>query len=107
MSDQRLFLGIDVGTGSSKAVLATADGTVIDSARATHQVAFPHADWAEFDADVGWAEIAQLCRELFSRHDPTLGAGVCVSAMGPCLVVTDDDLRPLRPTILYGRKSVV
>lgn len=97
-----LFLGIDVGTGSSKAVLATADGTVVDGARASHQVDFPRADWAEFDANVGWTELASLCAELFSRQDASAVAGVCVSAMGPCLILTDDKLQPLRPAILYG-----
>lgn len=97
------FLGIDVGTGSSKAVLVDADGIVLDTARVSHEVSLPRPDWAEFDAaGVGWPEVARLCRELFSRHDPTSVAGVCVSAMGPCLVVTDEDLTPLRPTILYG-----
>lgn len=97
-----LFLGIDVGTGSSKAVLAGGDGRIIASARVTHQVAFPHPDWAEFDALVGWSEIGRLCGQLFSRNDASSVAGVCVSAMGPCLVVSDEALRPMRPTILYG-----
>lgn len=102
MTSEPLFLGIDVGTGSSKAVLATAVGEIVDTARVTHQVSFPHPDWAEFDALVGWSEIGTLCAELFSRNDAGRVAGVCVSAMGPCLVVTDEELRPLRPTILYG-----
>jgi xylulokinase len=29
-------------------------------------------------------------------------AGMGVSGVGPCLVLCDDDLRPLRPAILYG-----
>jgi xylulokinase len=35
---------------------------------------------------------------------PTVGrlAAMCVSGVGPCLVLCDDDLRPLRPAILYG-----
>ncbi len=27
---------------------------------------------------------------------------MCVSGVGPCLVLCDDDLTPLRPAILYG-----
>ncbi|NKX50206.1 sugar kinase, partial [Arthrobacter deserti] len=59
-----------------------------------------------FDAEgTGWADVASLCRELFSRHDAGSVAGVGVSAMGPSLVVTDEDLVPPRPAILYGIDS--
>lgn len=101
-----LFLGIDIGTGSGKAVLADASGVVLDTSRVRHEVALPRPDWAEFDAEgVGWTEVQGLCRELFSRHSPERVKGVCISAMGPCLVVTDEQLTPLRPTILYGIDS--
>ncbi|HEX2248351.1 MAG TPA: FGGY family carbohydrate kinase, partial [Arthrobacter sp.] len=98
-----MFLGIDIGTGSSKAVLADAEGQVLGSATITHDVAYPRPGWAEFDAEGGaWADVVRLCRELFSRHDAGAVAGMCVSAMGPSLVVTDETLTPLRPAILYG-----
>lgn len=98
-----MFLGIDVGTGSSKAVLAGSDGSIVDTAAITHQVSLPRPGWAEFDAETAWwAEVAALCTELFSRNDPALVAGVAVSGLGPCLVVTDAEFRPLRPAILYG-----
>ncbi|HXF02489.1 MAG TPA: FGGY family carbohydrate kinase, partial [Arthrobacter sp.] len=98
-----MFLGVDIGTGSSKAVLTDAEGRVLDSATVMHDVSYPRPGWAEFDAESGaWAEVVRLCRELFSRNDAGAVAGVCVSAMGPCLVVTDENLTPLRPAILYG-----
>ena len=52
MSD--LFLGIDVGTGSSKAVLATADGTVVATAIRKHGLSLPRPGWAEMDAEQIW-----------------------------------------------------
>lgn len=98
-----MFLGIDLGTGSSKAVLADLDGSIVDSATITHQVSLPRPGWAEFDAEnTWWAEVIGLCRELFSRNDAAGVAGLAVSGMGPCLVVTDADFTPLRPAILYG-----
>lgn len=98
-----MFLGIDLGTGSSKAVLANADGSVVDTATIKHQVSLPRPGWAEFDAEnTWWAEVISLCGELFARHDPAAVAGVSISGMGPCLVVTDADFMPLRPAILYG-----
>lgn len=98
-----MFLGIDVGTGSSKAVLVDAAGKLLDSASVAHEMTMPHPGWAEFDAEaVWWAEVCQLSRSLLSRNDAAAVEGVCVSGMGPCLVVTDADFRPLRPAILYG-----
>lgn len=98
-----MFLGIDIGTGSSKAVLVRADGVVVDSADVNHSISLPRPDWAEIDAEgIVWPEIRALCADLFSRNDASSVKGVSVSAMGPCLVVTDDLLTPLRPTILYG-----
>lgn len=100
-----MFLGVDVGTGSSKAVLVDATGRIVDSATRSHEISLPRPDWAEFDAVEAWTELATLCEELFARNDISALAGVCVSAMGPCLIVTDEALVPLRPAILYGIDS--
>lgn len=98
-----MFLGIDIGTGSSKAVLVTADGRITDTATVRHQVSLPHPGQAEFDAEgIWWAEIRDLCAQLFAHRSAQGLAGVCVSGMGPSLVVTDADFTPLRPAILYG-----
>jgi xylulokinase len=101
MSD--VFLGIDLGTGSSKGIVATPDGTVLATAARPHGMSLPRPGWAEVDAEqVWWADIAALCRELTARAAPHRIAGVCVSGVGPCALICDDDLRPLRPAILYG-----
>lgn len=96
------LLGVDVGTASSKAVLARPDGTVLAVAETPHALSLPRPGWAEHDAeDVWWADLVELCA--------TLGAdalaeveGVCVSGVGPCALPCDADGRPLRPAILYG-----
>jgi len=100
-----MFLGVDIGTGSSKAVLVDASGRIVDTATLSHEISLPRPNWAEFDALKAWSELASLCAELFARNDASKVAGVCVSAMGPCLIVTDESLTPLRPAILYGIDS--
>lgn len=95
------FLGIDIGTGSSKGVLVDASGTVVRQARRDHVTASPHPGWFEHDADgVWWADLVALCRELLDGTEPP--DAVCVSGIGPAVVVTGEDDRPLRPAILYG-----
>lgn len=101
MSD--LVLGVDIGTGSTKAVLARADGTVVATAVRAHEGAMrmPRPDHAEMDADaVWWADVVAVCRELLV--DGRTVAAVCVSGLGPCLLLTDAGGTPVRPAILYG-----
>lgn len=96
------LLGIDVGTSSTKGVLASPDGRVLGTAVRQHQTSMPRPGWAEHDAEaIWWAEVSSVSRELLAGRDVRL-AGVCVSGIGPCLLVTDEAGRPLRPAILYG-----
>jgi len=98
---RELLLGIDIGTSSTKALLARPDGTVVGTARRAHRIDRPRPGWAEQDAEaVWWPEVAGLCRELVAAHGAP--AAVCVSGMGPCLLPADSDGRALRPAILYG-----
>jgi len=99
---QELLLGIDIGTASTKGVLARPDGEVVASASRAHEMALPRPGWAEMDAEaIWWGDVVAVSRELVDEADGTVEA-VCVSGLGPSLVVTDADTRPLREAILYG-----
>ncbi len=99
---EELLLGLDIGSSSSKAVLAQADGTVVATAQREHPLSFPHPGWVEHDAEeIWWGDFCALVHEF---EEPALAAvrGVCVSGIGPCLLPADRAGRPLRPAILYG-----
>jgi xylulokinase len=97
------LVGIDLGTASSKGVLARLDGTIAATAARSHGVDYPRPGWAEVDADaVWWADVVQISRELALAAGGGRIAGVCVSGVGPCLLLCDGRLRPVRPAILYG-----
>jgi xylulokinase len=97
-----VVLGLDIGTASSKAVLARPDGTVVANAQRPHRLSLPQPGWAEHDPEVDWWEdVRALCAELVPQAGAAL-AGVCVSGIGPCIAVCDSAVRPLRPAILYG-----
>lgn len=110
-----MYLGIDIGTGSTKAVLTDRDGRILAQASRTHRADMPAPGHVEFDAEgVWWEEVASLSRELLrggaaagqragtAGVDPSALRGVAVSGLGPCLVLTDETFTPLRPAILYG-----
>ncbi|HEY1626405.1 MAG TPA: FGGY family carbohydrate kinase [Streptosporangiaceae bacterium] len=101
-------LGIDIGTQSTKAVLAAADGTVLAECAVPHGLEMPAPGFAEQDAErVWWGDVVSLCRQITALADGTesgpaeIGA-VTVSGLGPCVLPCDEQVRPLRPGILYG-----
>jgi xylulokinase len=103
-----LLLGIDLGTASSKGVLATPDGEIVATAvrPRPHSMSMPFPGWAEVDAvEVWWQDVVALSRELVAQTAGAEIAAVCVSGVGPCLVLADDEGRPVRPAILYGIDS--
>lgn len=96
-----VFLGVDVGTSSTKGVLVDLAGTVLASTVREHEVSRPHPGWVEMDAGVWWDEFVSISRELVATTDELVVA-VGVSGMGPCVALADGDGVPLRPAILYG-----
>jgi xylulokinase len=101
MSDES-FLGIDIGTSATKAVLVRPDGRVLAQADRPHALSLPRPGWAEHDAEqVWWQDVLALLAELVPLAHGGL-RGICVSGIGPCVVPCDKKVRPLRPAILYG-----
>jgi xylulokinase len=94
-------LGIDIGTSSTKGILARPDGTVVKRGQRTHKLSFPQPGRAEHDAErIWWDDVRSLCAELLPAA--TGLRGISVSGIGPCLLPCDRSVRPLRPAILYG-----
>ncbi|MEV4315221.1 FGGY-family carbohydrate kinase [Actinocrispum sp. NPDC049592] len=96
-----MYLGIDIGTSSSKGVLVRPNGTIAARAERPHSVSTPRPGWVEHDPEkVWWADFVAIARELSAAAGDILGLGV--SGIGPCLLPASADGRPLRPAILYG-----
>ncbi|EHR63222.1 pentulose/hexulose kinase [Saccharomonospora cyanea NA-134] len=98
---RRGYLGVDIGTSSSKGVLVEPSGHILRTAVREHAVDRPAPGHVEMDAEVWWREFTELADELTAPGDVDVVA-VGVSGMGPCVLVTDDEGTPLRPAILYG-----
>lgn len=98
-----LYLGVDVGTSSTKGVVADGEGTVLARASVGHETASPAPGMFEHDADgVWWADAIRVIRALLDQVDPGRIAAVGVSGLGPCLLPAGADGQPLRPAMLYG-----
>lgn len=98
---REVALGVDIGTSSSKGVLVDFSGKVLATAVRAHDVSRPAPGHVEMDAGTWWEEFCEIARELALTEDVRI-VTVGVSGMGPCVLVTDEQARPLRPAILYG-----
>ncbi|MBI9109004.1 MAG: FGGY-family carbohydrate kinase [Spirochaetales bacterium] len=99
------FLGIDIGTGSSKGVITDIDGKILSQASVPHELDMPRPGWYEQDADsVWWGDFVKLCRLLLSKADlhPERIMAVGLSTIAPCVLPVDSAGKPLRPGIMYG-----
>src|SRR5262249_7008339 len=97
------FVGVDIGTSSSKGVAVSEVGRVISRAEVLHDVARPCAGWAEHSAEeVWWGDFCTITRQLLERVEPSCVEAICISGLGPCVLLTNRRLEPIRGAILYG-----
>ncbi|MBY6265157.1 xylulokinase [Azospirillum sp. 412522] len=99
-----MFLGIDIGTSSVKAVLTDADGAVAASASRPCSVSRPHPLWSEQEPEDWVAAAIAAVDELAERHSSALAAvlGIGFSGQMHGAVLLGSDNRVLRPAILWN-----
>ena len=71
MAHSSVFLGIDVGTGGTRALVIDAAGRLVGSATAEHvPFASPRPGWAEQDPDDWWRATGEAVRGALARGRP-------------------------------------
>lgn len=96
-------VGIDIGTGSVKALAVDADGQVLARARVAHAIATPEPDQMQHDPDEAWhAGVLAAWHEVRDAVGVERIAAANVSAMVPSLCAVDAGGRALTPGLLYG-----
>jgi xylulokinase len=95
-------LGIDVGTGGTRAVVVDPDGNVVASATAEH-VPFvsTRTGWAEQDPEDWWRATTTVVREVLSKSsaDEVKAVGFSGQMHGLVLLGASDEV--LRPAIIW------
>lgn len=99
-----MYLGIDLGTSSVKALLMDADQQVIDSASAAVELSRPHHGWSEQDP-ADWIEatsnaLSELQRDHVDAMAAVRGIGLSGHMHGATLLDADDKV--LRPCIMWN-----
>ena len=101
----KFFMGIDVGTYSSKGVIIDEQCRIIASHQITHNVMNPRPGYFEHDAEkIWWQEVCLISQKLLSEGDvPSENiSGLGISALGCDVVPVDRNCNALCNAILYG-----
>jgi xylulokinase len=99
-----VFLGLDIGTSSIKAVLIDADQRLLDEASVALSLSRPHPLWSEQNP-ADWANGVQEAVAAIRRNAPEAFArlaGVGLSGQMHGAVLLDGADRVLRPAILWN-----
>lgn len=99
-----LFLGLDVGTSGTKALLLEPDGRVRATATADHPSLFPRPGWSEQRPDDWWSSVRAALRRALrkGRVSGREVAGVGLSGQMHGSVFLDGRGRVLRNALLWN-----
>ncbi|HEY1007974.1 MAG TPA: gluconokinase [Sphingobacteriaceae bacterium] len=105
---EKFFLGIDIGTGSVKAVATDGSGRSLAGASVPYPTLSPSPGYSEQDPVVVWESFVRCVKEVLSRVDGEPAAVSLSSAMHSLLPV-DQECRPLMNAMTWadGRASEI
>ena len=96
------FLGIDVGTGGSRAVVIDEIGQVIASATAQHEdFVSPEIGWAEQNPDDWWRACKEVIANVLQTVNPQEVGAISFSGQMHGSVFLDKSDKVLRPALIW------
>jgi xylulokinase len=96
------FLGLDVGTGGSRALVIDKAGSITASATVEHQpFASPQTGWAEQDPRDWWRASAEAIRQVLLKEAPEEIGALGLSGQMHGSVLLDQRDEVLRPALIW------
>ncbi len=96
-----MYLGIDIGTSSVKAVIVDDDDAVVEQASAPLSVSRPQPSWSEQDPADWWTATNAAVKSLSAKARKSVRA-VGLSGQMHGATLLDESDKPLRPAILWN-----
>lgn len=101
-NEERLFLGLDLGTSAVKVGLFDAEGHLLRRARRTYPLYTPRPGWAEQEPEEWWSAACDALQEVLAGVDADRVASVGLSGHAPSQVLVARDGRPLGRAIMWS-----
>ncbi len=98
------YLGLDIGTSSTKVLLMELNGTVLASCAPEYPFRTPRPLWAEADPEDWWKATIEGIRTVIAKAGvkPSDVAGIGLSGQMHGLVMLDSEGKVLRPCIMWN-----
>jgi len=99
-----MFLGIDVGTGGTRALLIDSTGSILASCSTEHApISSPQIGWAEQDPEDWWRAAKASIRGVIAQSGGNAGAIRSIGLTGQMhgCVMLDDSGSVLRPALIW------
>ena len=97
-----MFLGLDLGTSSVKALLLSEDGVARGEGSAPYAVDAPRPGWAESPPEEWWEAVAGAARVAAGPRRGAEVTALGLSGQMHGVVLAGTDGRPLRPAVLWA-----
>lgn len=98
----RYFIGIDVSTTASKALVVDEQGNVIATKSYPHELSTPRPLWSEQDPQEWWKATSAALRDLMKQVKAEDIAAIGLTGQMHGLTALDGAGNPLRPAILWN-----
>ena len=101
---KKMFIGLDIGTSSLKAILMTEEGATRTSVTEKLAVTRPHPGWSEQDPQSWWHAVDNAMGALSQSHPKEMSSVSAIGLSGQMhgLVALDEAHQVLRPAILWN-----
>ena len=97
------FLGVDIGTGGSRAVVIDEAGAIVAQATVEHApFASPHAGWSEQSPDDWWRAASEAIGKVLENVSADEISGVSFSGQMHGSVFLDESDSVIRPALLWN-----
>lgn len=96
------LLGIDLGTGSAKAIVVDERGRALGSGGAEYPLRHPRPGWAEQDPDDWWRGAVAATRAALAAAGWPAAAAIGLSGQMHGAALLDADGRSVRPAIIWA-----
>nr|MCS5630724.1 FGGY family carbohydrate kinase [Pirellulaceae bacterium] len=103
------FLGVDIGTSSTKTILITERGRILGEATSSYPLSHPHPLWSEQNPDHWWRATVKTIREVVSKTgvNATQIKAIGLSGQMHGSVFLDQHDQVIRPALLWNDQRTV